>query len=450
MLMAEGMEGGEGMAEKRIKQLKRQMPLRDGLRAQAYFNDMAQRGLFLDEIGQIYYYFREGEPKEIRYATQVFSDYPTQNELDEIAAKGWQMVCRWEKEYVFATEDMMLPDLYDHLEMVRLEVERQILATETNGKKPDWFIIVTVLIPFVYAIYLNGLKAESLMVAAGRAWHWIAILIFGVVFNYFHRKCLKRKKAELEEQRQLREEGRWDHDDVDWQSKRARNTVLIAAVVAAVLVIGYYGCNMNEKAFDMPEKVSYADLAVVRVEELQDGDWKRAGEPVDLSREGFGIRNGTDFQKNNEYRDTKFWSRIQNYGVEYKNLPVASRKVYMTQYMEEQDTGELTGMQTMYWNYRLESLAKRKFEKLTDKVEHGGGLYSGAELDWADAKREILDIPEGTLDGLIVCKITGEKGERLQILAREGSQLMEIKYKGNVEVEKILLEINRVFHSQTK
>lgn len=118
------------MAEKRIKQLKRQMPLRDGLRAQAYFNDMAQRGLFLDEIGQIYYYFREGEPKEIRYATQVFSDYPTQNELDEIAAKGWKMVCRWEKEYVFSTEDMTIPDLYDHLEIERLEVERQILDRE--------------------------------------------------------------------------------------------------------------------------------------------------------------------------------------------------------------------------------------------------------------------------------------------------------------------------------
>ena len=51
---------------------------------------------------------------------------------------------------------------------------------------------------------------------------------------------------------------------------------------------------------------------------------------------------------------------------------------------------------------------------------------------------------------MIVCKIIGEKGERLQILAREGDQLMEIKYKGNVEVEKILTEISRVFQSQTK
>ena len=51
---------------------------------------------------------------------------------------------------------------------------------------------------------------------------------------------------------------------------------------------------------------------------------------------------------------------------------------------------------------------------------------------------------------MIVCKIIGEKGERLQILAREGRQLMEMKYKGNVDVEKILLEINRVFVSQTE
>ena len=435
------------MGEKRIKQLKRQMPLWDGLRAQAYFQDMAWRGLFLDEIGQIYYYFREGEPKEIRYATQVFSDYLTESELEEIAAKGWKLVSRWEKECVFATEDMTISDLYDHLEIERLEVERQILATETNGKKPDWFIIVTILIPFVYAISLNGLKVESLVAAVGRTWHWVAILLFGYIFNRFSRKRLKRKRAELEEQRQLREEGRWDDNDIDWKGKRARNTVLIAVFASAVLAAGYYGCNMNEKAFDMPEKVSYADLPVVRVEELQAGEWKRAGEPVDLSREGFGIRTGTDFQKNNEYRDAKHWGRIQNYGVEYKNLPVASRKVYMTQYMEEKNTGELTGMQTQYWNYRLELLAERKFDKMAEKAGHDG-IYSGPELDWVDAKREILDIPKGSLDELVICKLTGEKGERLYILAREGSQLMEMKYKGTVDVEKILKEISRVFASQ--
>ena len=438
------------MTEKRIRQLKRQMPLRDGLRAQVYFNDMAQRGLFLDEIGQIYYYFKESEPKEVRYATQVFSDYPAQSELDEISAKGWKLVSRWEKEFVFATEDMNIPDLYDHLEIERLEVERQILATESSMKKPDWFIIVMVLIPLVYAIYRNGFNVESLMVAAGRTWHWIAILLFGYGFNRFNRKRLQRKKTELEEQRQLQEEGRWDNDDVDWQGKRVKNTVLIVIVAVATVVVGYYACNMNEETFDMPEKVSYAELPVVRVEELQKGDWKRAGEPVDLSREGFGIRNGTDFQKNNEYRDAKFWSKVQNYGVEYKNLPVAERKVYMTQYMEEQQTGKLTGIQTQYWNYRMEWLAERKFEKLAEDVGTGAGIYSGAELDWTDAERELIDIPNGNFDEVVVCKLTGEKGERLHILAREGTQLMEMKYKGNVEIEKILLEINRVFYSQTK
>ena len=439
------------MAVKRIKQLKKQMPLRDGLRAQVYFNDMARRGLFLDEIGSIYYYFKESEPKEIRYATQVFSDYPTKEELEEIKAKGWQEVCHWDKEYVFSTEDMTIPDLYDHLEIERLEVERQILATETYGKKPDWFPMVMILIPLVFALYSKRLKSESLLLAVKEVWHWIAIFLLGFVFNYFSRKRLKRKKAELEEQRQLREEGRWDDRNVDWHGKRMRNTMVLGVVAVLLCIAAYYGCNMNEKAFDMPEKVSYAELPVVRVEELQEGDWKRAGEPVDLSREGFGIRNGTDFQKNNEYRDAKFWSRIQNYGVEYQNLPVASRKVYMTQYMEEENTGELTGLQTQYWNYHLELLAERKFEKMTENVkQRGSGIYSGVELDWTDTKREILDVPKGTLDEVIVCKIIGEKGERLRILAREGSQLMEMKYKGNVDVEKILLEINRVFVSQTE
>ncbi|MBR3910268.1 MAG: hypothetical protein IKJ54_03110, partial [Anaerotignum sp.] len=134
---------------------------------------------------------------------------------------------------------------------------------------------------------------------------------------------------------------------------------------------------------------------------------------------------------------------------EYKNLRVASRKVYMTQYMEDRLTGELTGMQTQYWNYRLELLAERNFDKMAEKAGHDG-IYSGPELDWVDAKREILDIPKGSLDELVICKLPGEKGERLHILAREGDQLMEMKYKGAVDVEKILTEISRVFASQTE
>ena len=439
------------MGDTRIKQLKRQMPLRDGLRAQAYFSDMAGRGLFLDEIGQWYYYFREGEPKEIRYATQVFSDYPTKEELEEVAAKGWQEVCHWEKEFVFATENIQIPDLYDHLEMQRLEVERQITTAEKEGKVPNYPAIFAIVATVGLTIYGKGFSTETVFDVWKEYRYWLAIFLFGIVFNFFYKRRLHRKKEELEEQHQLREEGRWDDRDADWRGKRMRNTIVLGVVAVLLCIAAYYGCNINEKAFNMPEKISYAELPVVRVEKLQEGSWERYGVPVDLSREGFGIRNGTDFQRDREYKDAKFWSRVQNYGVEYNNLPAAERKVYMTQYMKDQQTGELTGMQTMYWKYRLELLAERKFEKMTENVKHcGSGIYSGVELDWTDAKREVLDIPKGTLDELIVCKITGEKGERLQILARDGSQLMEMKYKGNVAIERILEEIERVFAEQAK
>lgn len=438
------------MGDKRIKKLKKQMPIRDGLRAQAYFQDMAAQGLFLDEIGHLYYYFREEEPREIRYAAKVFSDYPLKEQLEEMEATGWKEVCHWDKEFVFATEDPSLEVLFDHLEEEWQDVERRITETEKEKRKVDWFPLLMILIAFGAGVYYNGFQTESLLDAAKQAWHWIAIFLFGIVFNIFYKRHLQRKREALEEQRQLRQEGRWDDRDMEWHGKRAKNTVRIGILVLLLVAAGYYGCNINEETFDMPVEVSYADLPVVRVEELQDGDWVRAGEPVDLSREGFGIRNGTDFEKNNAYRDAKFWSRVQNYGVEYKTLPVAGCKVYLTQYMEEKNTGELTGIQSMYWNYRMEWLAERKFEKLTENVVRGAGIYSGAELDWVDAKRELLDIPKGELDELVVCKITGEKGERLQILARRDKQLMEMKYKGSAEIEEILEEINRVFASQAK
>lgn len=437
------------MGGKRIKKLKKQMPISDGLRAQAYFHDMAARGLFLEEISHLYYYFREGEPTEIRYAAKVFPDYPLKGQLEEMEATGWKEVCHWDKEFVFATEDPSLEVLFDHLEEEWQDVERRITETEKEKKKVDWFPLLMILIVFGAGVYANGFKAESMLDAVKQVWHWMAILLFGIVFNFFYKRHLQRKKETLEEQRQLREEGRWDDRDMEWHGKRAKNTVRIGILVLLLAAAGYYGCNMNEEAFDMPVEVSYADLPAVRVEELQDGDWVRAGEPVDLSREGFGIRNGTDFEENNAYRDAKFWSRVQNYGVEYKNLPATERKVYLTQYMEEQLTGELSGIQTTYWKYRMELLAERKFEKLAEDVGHAG-IYSGAELGWVDAERELLDIPNGSLDELIVCKITGEKGERLQILARKDDQLMEMKYKGSAEIEDILQEINQVFAAQAK
>ncbi|WP_458406625.1 DUF2812 domain-containing protein [Anaerotignum sp.] len=438
------------MGDKRIKKLKKQMPISDGLRAQAYFRDMAAEGKILDEIGYVYYYFREEEPKDIRYATKAFAEYPSREELAGYAEKGWKEVGHWDTQFVFATEDPNAEELFDHRETERQEVERQLMEAEKGGHIPNYPVIFAIVLTIGLSVYMKGLSVETAAYIWKEYWYWFVFPLIGIAFDFFHKKRLRKKKEELEEQRQLQEEDRWDDSDADWHGKRVKNTVRISILVLLLAVAGYYGCNINEEAFDMPAEVSYADLPVVRVEELQEGDWKRAGIPVDLSREGFGIRNGTDFQGDREYKDAKFWSRVQNYGVEYKYLPVTERKLYMTQYMEDQQTGELMGIETMYWNYRMELLAKRKFEKVAEDVEYAPGMYSGAKLDWIDAERELLNIPKGAFDELVVCRITSEKGERLQLLARYDDQLMEMKYKGTAKIEDILKEIHNVFVSQAK
>lgn len=437
------------MGDKRIKKLKKQMPISDGLKAQAYFHDMAAEGKILDEVGYMFYYFREEEPKDIRYATQVFIAYPSKEELAGYATKGWHEVSHWDTQFVFATEDPTAEELFDHKTTELLEVERRLTEVEKEGRVPNYPILIAIVCAFGIAFFYNGVNAESFWTVWERAWLYIVALLFGVVFSFVQSRRLRRKREELLEQREEDREGRRSILDEDWRGRRRRNTLWIIGIVVLVCVGLYYVGNMNEKIYDMPEEVSYAELPAVRLEQMSDGNWERTGDGLDPSREGIQLEN-IDYMGNADYRSKKRWGELYNYSTEYKYLPLLERKAATTQYLQEKETGETAKMETMYYHYRLELLAERKFDK-EDELNMGGtGIYTGDEIYWQDGTVERLDVPKGTFDDLHVCIVTSELGERLHILARYDKQLMKVKYSGNAKIEAILDEINAVFAAQMK
>lgn len=435
------------MKEKRIKTLKKQMPILDGLKAQAYFRDMAAEGKVLDEVGYLFYYFREEEPKDIRYATQVFTTTPSTEELAEYADKGWREVGHWEQEYVFATENPDAPELFDHRENALLEVERQIIQTEKEGTVPNYPILIGIFVAFGIAFFYHGLNQESFLTVWDRAWPYLVVLLFGIVFNMVQRRRLRKKKEELLQQRENCKEGR--AEDEDWRSSRKRHTMWICVVVLLLGIFIYYCGDFNETTFVLPQEVSYTEIPAVRIEQLKRGDWEQIGEGIDPEREGVQMGN-IDFIGNAEYRSKKRRGELYNFGMASRYLPSLESKVFTTQYLEEAGLGETEKMETTYYRYRLELIAERKFEKEEARNMGGSGIYTGDEIYWNKGTVEFLDAEKDKLDDLHVCMVTSKLGERLHILARQGDQLMEVKYSGSAEVETILKEIEAVFSAQEK
>ena len=89
------------MGEKRIKRWKGSM---DAIKAAQYLHDMATEGWILEEVGYLFYIFREDMPADLKYAVQSFKEIPSEEELEAYTAKGWQIVDHWEEEYVFVKE----------------------------------------------------------------------------------------------------------------------------------------------------------------------------------------------------------------------------------------------------------------------------------------------------------------------------------------------------------
>lgn len=432
------------MEGKRKKVLKMQMPLRDRKKAALYFRDMAAEGLILDEVGYLYYSFREGSPQDLWYETQVFEEYPTEQALADYAAQGWQVAGHWESEYVFVTERADAPPLFPKEENELVKLEQEIQEVEERQVRPDLWMLFIILVGFGAAVYHNGFQTETLLTAGKEVRNLLLLFLLALAVHFVQKRRLRKKRERLLEEAE--ERGDSQAEEIDWRdSYRRRRWGL--CLLAAVFCIGfYYLADLNEKTFLLTEAV-FAERPILRAEQLAAGDWEPVGEGVDLSQEGLHP------PKKIEYGVDSYWTKkkrgkLHNYGVEYRNLPALEEKLYTTQSLRERETGEQAELRMTYTRYWMKGLAKRRFEKRMPKVINGAGIYSGEEIPWANAEREQINLSNGIFDGLRVYLVSAEVGERLEVLAWRGDQVMEVIYQGTAPAAKLLAEIDAVFAAQ--
>lgn len=433
------------MEEKRKKVLKTQMPLRERKKAAQYFRELAAEGLILEDVGYLHYSFREDSPQDLWYETQVFEEYPTEQALADYAAQGWQVAGHWELEYVFVTARAEAPPLFPQEEAELEQLEQEIRELEEERVRPDLWMLLIILVSFGIAVYHNGFRTETLLEAGESIRNLIFLFLLALVVHFVQKRRLRKKRERLLEEAE--ERGDSQAEEIDWRdSYRRRRWGLF--LLAAVFCVGfYYLAALNEKTFLLTE-AAFAERPILRAEQLAEGDWESVGEGVDLSREGLHLPKKVTYAPEENYRAKKSAGKLHNYGVEYRNLPFLEEKLYTTQSLRERETGEQAELRTTYTRYWTKGLAKSRFEKRLEKIINGAGIYSGEEILWANGERTQINLSNGRFDGLRMYLVSAEIGERLEVLAWRGNQVMEAIYQGTAPAATLLEEIDDVFAKQ--
>ena len=426
------------MKEKWIKRWKSGGDLQKA----AYLQEMAEQGLLLEDMGYYKFIFREGEPQSLQYRVEERENVPTEEEKAAYAEKGWQEVCHYETEYIFARErDPFMDDATVNAANISAKLDEKIELVkkdERNGRYGQFLIIG---IGLIAAFFLFGFSDRTLHLAIQMLVRFLPWILLASLLSRRSVKKLQREKEEVLD-------GNISDDYTDWRKGRREAFILIGFLVIGLAVWVFYASDFNETTFDLPKEISYDEIPAVRLEMLTNEPLTRIGESIDPQKEGVYL-SGAPWE-GNVYRIQKKMGGFENYGVEYRYLLQTEEKVETKQCMQEAKLSETAKMETTYYRYRLEFLAERKYKKEEEDNMHGSGIYTGDEIYWQEGTVEFLDAEKEKLDDLHVCMVTSELGERLHILARQGKQLMEVKYSGNAEAEAILKEIDAVFSAQMK
>lgn len=426
------------MKEKKVRRWKSSTTKLQGT---AYLREMAEQGLLLEDMSHLMYIFREGEPQYLQYRMEERKNILTEEEREAYAKEGWQEVCHYELEYIFARErDPFTEDAAANAAEIAAELDEEIKLEEKNERTNRYGQLAVIGIGLIAAFLIFGFSDGTLYLAVRMLVRFLPWILLAFVLSRRRTKKLQREKEEVLN-------GNISDDYTDWRKGRRATFILIAFLVIGLGVWVFYASDFNEKTFILPQEVSYAEIPAVRIEQIKKGSWEQIGEGLEPEREGIQMGN-IDYVGNAEYRSKKRWGELYNYGIVYRYLPSLESKVFTTQYLQEAEMGETAKMETTYYRYRLELLAERKFAKEEARNMGGSGIYTGDEIYWQEGTVEFLDAEKDKLDDLHVCMVTSELGERLHILARQGKQLMEVKYSGNAEREAILKEIAAVFTAQ--
>lgn len=408
-----------------MKKIRRWKGGMDSVQTAQFLHDMAAEGWILDEVGYLLYVFREEEPQELTYRVVTMKGAATGEELAKYEAEGWKKAGNWEEQYVFVKErDLWTDDGLERQMMVE-EIDRRLEREKTDRKATGilgllLFVFFGIMLFLQYGtdIFFEGLGVE-LLVQLGPN---LVLLFAG---GWLVSRRLRKKKERMLDGETV------SARDTDWRGSRIRTAAVIAV---GVLLIGwalYLETGWNEKQYDLPQEISYEDIAAVRLEKLENA-------PL--------IRIGGSYEKQREWAKQYYGSyahfHIYDNTVTEHRVLILEKRTETDQKMKKGEDGIAIVLRTDHHKFITESLAKKQFQ---EDLEWENEFYEN-HVNW---ERELLEKYEVGFDELHACwRDFGEEAD-IHILCRQGKQVMELNYDGQAEPERILEEIEKVFAAQS-
>lgn len=428
------------------KEDKRIIRFRTGatnLQGAAYLKEMAEQGWILEEMSHLTYSFREDEPQYLRYRMEEREHALTEEERAEYARDGWQEVCHYELEYIFAKERASFEDdAEEDKEEIIKELDWKIQQEAKNEKTNRYGQLIVIGTALVASVLALGFSKETLYFAL----RLLIRLAPFVVIGYF---ASRRRTKELRQEQERVREGDISDDYTDWRKSRKATIIVVCAVVLGLGVWVFYEGEFNEKTFDMPAEISYEEIPAVRLENLLDMPLQRAGRSIDPKMEG--IRLNANIGEGIMYENLKKIGGFDNYGVDHRFLLKTEKKVETHQYMQTEDKKEVE-LDTMYYRFRDVRDAAEEYLDLIYSEEEMDEIWKEKGIDFP--KRQLIVFEGGQISNQHICKREWSEGTAYHVVCfGEDNQVMGLNYyysNGEVTVEQLLEEIAKVFAAQTK
>lgn len=408
-----------------MKKIRRWKGGMDPVQAAQFLHDMAAEGWILDEVGYLLYVFREEEPQELTYRVVTMKEAATGEELAQYEAEGWKVAGNWEEQYIFVRErDFWTDDALERqiaVEEIDKRLERENTdrkATLTLGIVIFAFFGIILFMQYGTDIFFEDM-GKKLLVQLGPN----LLLLFGG--GWLLNRRLRKKKERMLEGESV------SARDADWRGSRIR-TIAILAVGFFLIGWGLYlEAGWNERRYDLPQEISYEDIAAVRLENLENA-------PL--------IRTGDSYEKQREWAKQYYGSyahfHVYDNTVTEHHALIIEKRTEADQRMRKSEDGADIVLRTDYHRFIVESLAEKQY---AEDMEWEDVFYD-EHVKW---DRELLETYESVFDELHICRKDLGMESDIHILCRQGKQVMELDYTGQEEPERILEEVAKVFAAQS-
>lgn len=413
------------------------------LQGAAYLREMAEQGWILEGMNHLMYTFREEEPQYLRYRLEEREAYLTEEERAEYAKDGWQEVCHYELEYVFVKErDLFVDEQEVNQDEIVQELDWKIAQERKNEKSSRYGQLAVLGIGWVTVFLMSGFSKDTFGLALHMAVRFLPWIFLAYLLS-------KRRRKKLQEEKEDVLDGTISDEYTDWRASRKATILLVAVLLIGLGVWIFYEGGFNEKTFDMPKEVSYADIPAVRLERLTEEKLTRTGDSIDPEMEG--IRLNANMGEGSMYTLKKNMGGFDNYGVDHRFLLKTEEKVETHQCMQLENGRELN-LKTMYYRFRdVQDAAREYLDLVRDEIDDDE-YWKELEMDFPERQLIVQENP--LFYNQHICKEEWPEGTAYHLVCYgEENQIMELNFyysDGDITEEQLLKEIEKVFAVQAK